>query len=193
MFCLGQKKTCTPWRVRADVGAGVLVRLCGALLLVFGVAGAGAAVAASAAAARVPVVAAESEQFEIVGRWYAAGLQFHVDRAESNAPVENAQLAVEAAGKEITAAYDAAAGVYRIDDAAWLAPLRAPGEHPLSFTLLAGEDADLLAGDLLVSAEMDAGPQARSVFDAKIGFLLFAALTVFALFVWRRRVQRGAA
>ncbi len=188
MFCLGQKKTCTPWRVRA----GALVRWCGALLLIFGGAGA-VANASTAAAARVPVVAAESEQFEIVGRWYAAGLQFHVDRAESNAPVENAQLAVEAAGKEITAAYDAAAGVYRIDDAAWLAPLRAPGEHPLSFTLLAGEDADLLAGDLLVSAEMDAGPQARSVFDAKIGFLLFAALTVFALFVWRRRVQRGAA
>lgn len=187
MFCLGQKKTCALWRVSAGVRVDVLVRLCAALLLVFGGA------AATAAAARVPVVTAESEQFEIVGRWYAAGLQFHVDTAEGNVPVENAQLAVEAFGKEITAAYDAAAGVYRIDDAAWLAPLRAPGEHPLSFTLLAGEDADLLAGDLLVSAEMDAGPQARSVFDAKIGFLLFAALTVFALFVWRRRVQRGAA
>ncbi len=191
MFCLGQKKTCTPWRVSAGVGAGVLVRLCGALLLVFGVAV--AAVAASAAAARVPVVTAESEQFEIVGRWYAAGLQFHVDRAEGNAPVENAQLAVEAFGKEITAAYDAATGVYRIDDAAWLAPLRAPGEHPLSFTLLAGEDADLLAGDLLVSAEVDAGPQATTAFDWKIGLLLPLVLVSLGMFVWRRRAQRGVA
>lgn len=192
MFCLGQKKTCTPWRVRA----GALVRWCGALLLVFG----GASVVAStvanastAAAARVPVVAAESEQFEIVGRWYAAGLQFHVDRAESNAPVENAQLAVEAAGKEITAVYDASTGVYHIDDAVWLAPLRAPGEHPLSFTLLAGEGADLLAGDLLVSAEVDAGPQATTAFDLKIGLLLPLVLVSLGMFVWRRRAQRGAA
>lgn len=142
-------------------------------------------------AATVPMVLAESEQFEIVGRRYGDVLQFHVDWAKSNAPVENAQLMVEAAGKEVQASYDAAAGVYRISDAAWLAPLQTPGAHPLAFTLLAGDASDLLAGDLQVSpeAEADAALSRPTVSFYGLGLVVFVALG----FLGWRRVRQGVA
>lgn len=100
----------------------------------------------------LPLVVAESEMFEIVGRLEEKALVLHVDRAMDNAPVLAATLSVEAGGKEIEAQFRAESGDYRIDDATWLMPLRAAGEHPLSFTLIAGDDADLLAGNLVVQA-----------------------------------------
>ena len=59
------------------------------------------------AAGPLPVVVAESEAFEIVGRLDENSLLLHVDRAPTNAPVLNATLAVEAGGKEVAAVFDA--------------------------------------------------------------------------------------
>jgi hypothetical protein len=102
--------------------------------------------------APLPVVVAESELFEIVGRLDTAGLILHVDTAPDNAPVLDASLGLELAGREIQAAFRPAEGDYLVADADWLAPLRLPGEHLLSFTLLAGDEADLLSGELIVDA-----------------------------------------
>jgi hypothetical protein len=100
----------------------------------------------------LPLLVAESEAFEIVGRLEENALILHVDRGPDNSPVLAATLSVEAGGKEVEAQFRAESGDYRIDDALWLAPLRAAGEHALSFTLIAGEEADLLVGDLVVQA-----------------------------------------
>ena len=100
----------------------------------------------------LPLLVAESEAFEIVGRLEENALILHVDRGPDNSPVLAATLSVEAGGKEVEAQFRAESGDYRIDDATWLMPLRAAGEHPLSFTLIAGDDADLLAGNLVVQA-----------------------------------------
>lgn len=143
----------------------------------------------------LPVVVAASEAFEIVGRLDENSLLLHVDRAPSNAPVLNATLAVEAGGKEIAAAFDAAAGAYRIADAAWLQPLRAAGKHGLAFTLLVGDEADLLAGDLVVEAAAPAAAQTPWRLPPLAGAALLSGLSLLAGgFGWRRwKQRRGAA
>lgn len=110
------------------------------------------AVAASAAV-RLPVVVADSESFEIVGRIADGVLVLYVDRAPDNSPVLGARLSVEAGGRSVDADFEPEEGVYRVADADWLRPLTLPGSYPLAFTLLCGEDGDLLAGDLVVEAE----------------------------------------
>lgn len=99
-----------------------------------------------------PVAVAESETFEVVGRLADEGFVFFIDRADSNAPVLGATLEVEAGGKTAKAAFRAEHGDYLIADAAWLKPLRQPGEYPLALTVIAGADSDLLTADFEVFA-----------------------------------------
>lgn len=140
----------------------------------------------------LPLVVAESEAFEIVGRLDADGLALHVDRAPSNEPVLAATLTVEAGGREAPARFRAERGDYLIDDAGWLKPLRAAGEHVLSFTLLVGGESDLLSGELRVAeAAADVRKQGRLAWSlaglallAGAGFLIWRA---------RRRTAGGVA
>ena len=99
---------------------------------------------------QIPVVTADSESFELVGRLEAEGLVIFVDRAASNQPVLNASLEVEQVGQKAIASFRPASGDYLIADAKWLKPLRQPGEYALAFTLQAGDEADLLAADFVV-------------------------------------------
>jgi hypothetical protein len=148
------------------------------------------------AAVPLPVVVAESEAFEIVGRLDENSLVLHVDRAPTNAPVLGATLSVETGGKEIAAPFQAASGDYRIEDVAWLQPLRATGEHGLSFTLLVGDEADLLAGDLIVEAEASADTEAGWTLSPLLGGALLAGFGLAGAFWgWRRQQSRrgGAA
>ena len=175
MVCPGQKKTATPWRVALGVVLALLIGL-------------------AAAVEPVPVVVAESESFEIVGRWYEDGLRLYVDAAPDNTPVLAAQLTVEAQGEEIVAAYDAAAGLYRIDDAAWLARLRPAGAYPLAFTVLTDETADVLAGDLVVGSVASPGVAAAGDAHGVRWLVLLAGVGALVVtLAWRRRGKRGEA
>ncbi len=175
MVCPGQKKTATPWRVALGAVLALLTGL-------------------AAAVEPVPVVVAESESFEIVGRWYEDGLRLYVDAAPDNTPVLAAQLTVEAQGEEIVAAYDAAAGLYRIDDAAWLARLRPAGAHPLAFTVLTDETADVLAGDLVVGSVGSPGVAAAGDAHGVRWLVLLAGVGALVVtLAWRRRGKRGEA
>ena len=93
---------------------------------------------------QIPVVIAESDDFEIVGRLEEKSFIFFVDRNKSNAPVLAASLEVEQGGKTVLASFRAETGDYLIADAAFLAAFSKPGEYPLNFTLIAGEESDLL-------------------------------------------------
>lgn len=135
----------------------------------------------------IPVVVAESEAFEIVGRLDEKGFVFHVDRSASNAPVLGAKLEVETDGRPAPARFRPESGDYLIDDAAWLAPLRAPGEHALAFTLLAGEESDLLSADFAVLPASTAGTATVSGLTVP---LAVAALLVLAVLGWRFSRQR---
>ncbi len=107
-----------------------------------------------------PVAVAASETFEVVGRLVDEGLVFYVDRADSNQPVLAAELEVEVGGQASKAVFRADRGDYLIADAAWLKPLRQPGEYPLALTVIAGAESDLLTADLDVPAGVAAGSAA---------------------------------
>ncbi len=92
----------------------------------------------------IPVVVAESDDFEIVGRLEEKSFIFFVDRNKTNAPVLAASLEVEQGGKTALASFRPETGDYLIADATFLSAFAKPGEYPLNFTLIAGEESDLL-------------------------------------------------
>ena len=101
------------------------------------------------ATSALPRVEAKSEAFELVAELRATELIIVIDRFESNEPVLGAKLEVENGAFKAVAAYRAEQGDYVVTDAALLKSLAAPGEHGLVFTLLVGQDSDLLDGTLV--------------------------------------------
>ena len=157
-------------------------------LILLWTAGFSLAEASSEPAAPLPLVVAESEAFEIVGRIDDGQLVLYVDRTPSNEPVLAASLEVEAGGRSVAAVFDAASATYRISDAAWLQALAAPGHYPLAFTLIAGDDSDLLAGELAV----EAAPTSALPVAGRAWLLLPVLLTLLAAgLFWRRRQMKG--
>lgn len=104
------------------------------------------------ATSALPRVEAKSEAFELVAELRAAELVVMIDRYASNEPVLGAKLEVESGSLKAVAAFRAEQGDYVVTDAAMLKTLAATGEHPLVFTLLAGQDSDLLDGTLVNAA-----------------------------------------
>jgi hypothetical protein len=101
-------------------------------------------------AAAVPMLHAESEQFELVARLYEKELGIYIDRWASNVPLLNADVEVEVNGMKAIAKFHKDHGDYAVTDAAMLKALQAKGEHALMFTITAGKEADLLTADLHV-------------------------------------------
>lgn len=104
------------------------------------------------AAATLPRLETKSESFELVAELRAAELVIVVDRYETNEPVLGARLELESGGVKAVAAFRAEQGDYVVTDAALLKALSAPGEHGLVFTLVAGNESDLLDGTLVAAA-----------------------------------------
>lgn len=84
-----------------------------------------------------------------------------IDRYASNEPVLNARLEVESGPLKAVAAFRAEPGDDVVTDAALLKALAAPGEHGLVFTLVAGQDSDLLDGTLVRPARPAAAGAAQ--------------------------------
>ena len=141
----------------------------------------------------IPVVVAESDDFEIVGRLEEKSFIFFVDRNKTNAPVLAASLEVEQGGKTVLASFRPESGDYLIADAVFLAAFAKPGEYPLSFTLIAGEESDLLTAKFDVfsaSTETDANQPQFGGWLVKIAlFVLLAG----AGWHFLRRRKGGAA
>lgn len=150
---------------------------------------AGTAPAAAAAATATPLVVIESESFEVVGRLGDEGLVWWIDRADTNAPVLGATLEVERAGQTAKALFRPEQGDYLIADREWLQPLRAVGHHPLALTLIAGEDSDLLAGEL----EVENAVAGASTVEFGLGAIFWAlgGLLLGALGLLGLRRRRG--
>jgi hypothetical protein len=86
-----------------------------------------------------------SEEFELVTQLKGKTLQVYLDRYSDNAPVENAKVEVES-GAFKTQLKAIAPGKYEAEAAA----LSGIGEHVLVFTIVAGEQSDLLEATLKV-------------------------------------------
>ncbi len=97
-----------------------------------------------------PRVEAASPQFELVAVAESRGLVIWVDRYADNAPVDKAQVEVDAGGRSVPAQAQ--------PDGSYLAALRfdTPGNFPLVFAVTAPDGDDLLPATLVVEKAADA-------------------------------------
>lgn len=98
---------------------------------------------AAAPAQAAPRFTLDSELFELVGVVHGHTLALYLDRADDNRPVPGAQLELELAGQRLA--------VTPVGDGEYRAELAAPlteGSLPVTATVVAGDDSDLLAGAL---------------------------------------------
>lgn len=135
-----------------------------------------------------PRVEAHSDLFELVGVVDKGQMTVYLDRFGTNEPVAGAKIEFESG---------AVKGVAQAQpDGTYLAKLETPlkhGDHPFSFTVTAGSDTDLLAGDLRIEdehphEEAAARPWARWAAFAAGAAAIAAAL----LFAFKRRARRAA-
>ncbi len=128
---------------------------------------------------------AQSERFELVIVPRDGELILYLDRFADNSPVTGAQVEVER-GSWQGQAVEFEPGTYRVA-APWLAQ---EGEHLLLFTLIRGEEADLLDTRLTVSPPAPAGP-ADAPLPAWLPPLAALALVALLVLFWILR-RRGA-
>ena len=132
-----------------------------------------------------PRIAAHSDLFELVGIVDKGQMKVYLDRFASNEPVTGARIEYESGSNKGTA-QPQADGTYLIKFDA----LARPGELPFSFTVTAGPDTDLLAGDLHLEDPHAADAQNGSSWRR---WLVGAAAAVAALafaFVLRRKLKK---
>lgn len=90
----------------------------------------------------LPRFAAVSELFELVGVLNGKQITLYLDRAADNAPVTDAQIELEIAGTKVKA--EKHEDVYEVV----LAAAPKAGVLPITATVTAGQEVDLLAGEL---------------------------------------------
>ena len=98
-----------------------------------------------------PRAYAQTEDFELVAQLHGTTLTLHLDRFATNTPVVDAQIEVESGSVLKAVAQQLAPGVYTVKADA----LAVPGAHPLSFSVQAGDTADLLAATLDITAPVE--------------------------------------
>lgn len=142
--------------------------------------------APAATAPALPRFAASSELFELVGVARDRQLTVYLDGFADNAPVKGARLDLSVGGAPV-ALKEIAPGEF---EGALAQPLP-PGLTPVTATVAAGSDTDLLAGEFDVHAQEPAAHHGPA-WQAYVGAALAAAAALLAL-AWRARRNGGAA
>ena len=109
---------------------------------------------AAATGTASPRISTHSDLFELVGMVGGDELKIYLDRYATNEPVTNAKIEVEidgSAGKIKAIAAPQADGSYSVKNDVFAKP----ADLAVSFTVLAGNEADLLAGDLKIGNASD--------------------------------------
>lgn len=137
---------------------------------------------AAAAGPAIPRFAATSDLFELVGVLDGQKLALYLDHAGDNSPVKEAQLELDIAGTRVP--------VTRVADGEFQAALAAPlaeGVSPVTATVVAGKDTDLLAGeiDIHAAAHAHADPTGRR--NALLAGAVAAVLAALAMVLSLRR------
>jgi hypothetical protein len=148
---------------------------------------------ATGATASVPRIETFTEAFELLGHLSGGELSIMIDRYETNEPVLGGDLEVQYKDLKAKARFHADLGDYAIDDPKFLAAISTPGAHALLFTLVAGEESDLLEGTLTVAEAADDHGHGHGVTRWVLAALAGAVLAAAAVFVARRRRQRKKA
>lgn len=132
-----------------------------------------------------PAFEASSDMFELVGRIKDSRLSLTLDRWATNEPVSGARIEIDLNGRAFVAEAQAD-GSYAID----AAPFATPTTYPLTITVTAGDESDLLAADFVVASEAPgASPFAAGTTTVSgIGLAaLFALVAAAAVTILRRR------
>ena len=113
--------------------------------------------AAAAAETASPRISAHSDLFELLGIVSKGQMVVYLDRYTSNEPVTGARIEFET-GEAKGIAAPQADGTYLLK----LGTLGKPGDTAFSFTVTAGTDTDLLAGELSIADAHDSHGEAGS-------------------------------
>lgn len=138
----------------------------------------------------LPRFSAQSDLFEAVGVLTGAELSIFVDRYASNEPVLAAKVELESGSFKAVAAFHADHGDY----SAPAEPFKKPGTYPVTLTITAGDQTDLLVGELVVPDPQAQGANASAArpwlkwlgWAAGLLVLILAALFAFRKFSVRR-------
>ena len=147
---------------------------------------------AAATGIAAPRLTSHSDLFELVGMVEGNEMKIYLDRFATNEPVTDAKIEVEIGNiKGIAAAQADGSYIFKND------VFTKPGDLSVSFTVIAGKEADLLAGDLKIDGPIDdhahdeaAKPWLR--WAAYAGGTLLLAAIVFVAMRRRRRVATFA-
>jgi hypothetical protein len=137
----------------------------------------------------LPRFAATSDLFELVGIVNGTQLTLYLDRSADNSPVKGAKLELEFGASKLDAK-PSADGEF---EATLPQPLK-PGVTPVTATVIAGQETDLLAGELTIPEDARAeAPPARRW--QQIAAWTAGGLLAFAAVAWlgRRAMNQRAA
>jgi hypothetical protein len=143
----------------------------------------------------LPRFSAVSETFELVGVLSGKQITLYLDRFADNSPVRDAQIELEIGGAKFKAEKQG-------DDEyeVVLPEAPKPGVLPVTATVTAGNEADLLAGDLDIHEEAHADEAAHTHSWTEYAGWVAAGIAALAWLVWggrrvihARSVRAGAA
>ena len=168
----------------------LLAVLCAALLLLAGAPARadaghdhGDAPAAPAGPA-LPRFTAVSDTFELVGVLDGKLLTLYLDRFADNAPVPKATLELDIGGTAVKAEPHGE-GQFEVQ----LADVPAPGVLPITATVIAGAETDLLAGELDIHADAHEDATAPRNWRRIVGGTLGGAVVLVLLIAFARRAR----
>ena len=138
----------------------------------------------------LPRFSAESEAFELVGVLRGKQITLYLDRFADNSPVRDAQIELDIGSAKFKAEKH---GEDEYEVVLPEAPK--PGVLPVTATVTAGKEVDLLAAELDIHDEAHADAAARTHSWAAYAGWAVAGLAVLALLAWGARTVRvrGAA
>ncbi len=132
-----------------------------------------------------PRFSAQSDLFDAVGILSKDELVLYVDRAGSNEPVLNASIELESTGVKAIGKFEATLGEYHFDSKAFAKD----GAYPITLTIRAGQDNDLLTADLDVHRNAATDPTAPSPrWAAWIAWVVGGLVLLALVFVAGRRL-----
>jgi hypothetical protein len=135
----------------------------------------------------LPRFAAVSEAFELVGVVNGKQLTVYLDRFADGSPVQNAKLELELGGIKIPL-QSHAAGEFE----ATLAQELKPGTLAVAATVLAGDESDLLAGELDLHGDAHDEKAAHTHGRAEYALWLGGALALLLTLIWGVRRVRAS-
>ncbi len=111
--------------------------------------------APTAAGPALPRFSTQSDLFEAVGVLGKDELVLFIDRSATNEPVLNATVELESGSIKAIGKFEAALGEYHFDGK----PFQQTAVYPITLTIKAGKDSDLLSADLDVHGAEAASSQ----------------------------------